>query len=231
MKSPALLLIVFFSVSGLFAQETDQMNDLLDQYQVEVNQNKSRLEERFSGTPYFSDDYVNSRIFFNEQNKPVKAELRYNVYSDEFEFMQAGRLFAISNKERIDSIEYMGKRFVYGEYRDESGVLHEGFMHQLVKGDCALYKIYNIAFHEEEPPSSGYDDYEPARFEEESPIYCLQMKDDERPAEIESFRRGKFLNRFGQLEAELKQYIKDHKIRLRREEDLVRFIRYYNANY
>jgi len=231
MKNPVLLFLAFFSVSGLFGQETDPVNELLNEYQVEVNQQRSRLEEQVDGTPYFSEDYVTSRIFFKDQKQPVQAELRYNVYSDEFEFLQAGSLFAISNKEQIDSLQYMGRKFVYGKYRDESGDIRKGYMHQMVKGDCALYKIYNIQFYEAEPPSTGYDDYKPARFEEENPVYCLQMKEDDQPSEIESFRRGKFLDRFGKLEPELKRTIRDQNIRLRREDNLVRFIRYYNANY
>lgn len=231
MKKIAVSLIIFFSASGLYAQEVDKMNQVLRDYQVEINQNRSFLEERVDGTPYLTEDYVASQIYFKERKKPLKTELRYNAYSDEFEFVQSGSLFAISNKDQIDSIEYQGKEFVYGKYTDGSGSTHEGFMHRMVKGDCALYKIYKVEFYEAEPPSTGYDEYEPPRFEEEDPLFCLKMGDDARPKEIESFRRNKFLNRFGSLEPELKRFIKDQNIRLRREEDLIRFIRYYNANY
>jgi len=231
MKKMILCLISLLSFSGLLAQDLNQMNELLREYQTEISHDRRFLEERVEGTPYFTEDYVVSKIYFKNRKKPLQTELRYNVYSDEFEFVQSGRLFAISNKDQIDSIEYRGKEFVYGEYRDESGSNHEGYMHRMVKGDCALYKIYQVSFHEAEPPSTGYDEYEPPRFEEGSPIYCLKMKQDAKPNEIESFRRGKFLNRFGSLESELKRYIKDQNIRLRKEEDLVRFIRYYNANY
>ncbi|MBS3807998.1 MAG: hypothetical protein KGY60_10880 [Bacteroidales bacterium] len=231
MKKTCVLLMLLISVSGLLAQDIDQMNELLRNYQVEINQNRSFLEERVDGTPYLTEDYVTSQIYFKEKKKPLHTELRYNVYSDEFEFVRSGRLFAISNKEQIDSIEYQGKEFVYGEYTDGSGSIYEAFMHRMVKGDCALYKIYRVEFYEAEPPRTGYDEYKPPRFEEEDPLYCLKMEDDARPREIESFRRGKFLNRFGSLEPELKRYIKDQNIRLRKEEDLIRFLRYYNANY
>jgi len=231
MKKTTVVLILLMSFYGLSAQDLDPMHGVLRNYQIEINQDKRFRGEQVQGTPYLSGDYMTSKIYFQEREKPLKTKLRYNVYSNEFEFVRSGRLFAITNKELIDSIHHMGKSFVFGTYQDEDGDAYEGFMHLIVKGNCSLYKIYRKEFYEAEPPSTGYDEYKPPRFEEEQPIYCLKMEDDAHPREIDSFRRGKFLNRFGSLEKELKNYIKDENIRLRKEEDLVRFIRYYNSSY
>src|SRR6056297_2596763 len=141
MRQIFIFLALLVIVSGLRAQDIDKMNETLRNYQIEINNNRSFLEERVDGTPYLTQDYVASKIYFKNRKKPLKADLRYNVYSDEFEFVQADRMFAISNKDQIDSIDYRNKAFVYGKYTDESGSTYEGFMHRMVNGDLALYKI------------------------------------------------------------------------------------------
>jgi hypothetical protein len=236
MKRIPFILIMLIMVFGAYGQGEHQStinktNWLLRNKEVKMNHENPSMERNVEGSPYLSDDFLPGRVFYKGNKKPVKADLRYNAYSGEFEFTQGGRDFVISNKSEIDSIQYKGYNFIFGSYKNEAGITRKNFMASLVDGKCSIYKVYSREFHQAEPPATGYDEAEPARFEEESPVYCIQFGDDEMPHVIDSFRRGKFLNHFGSLEKELKRYIKDQNLRLRREDDLVAFIRYYNRHY
>lgn len=231
-KLTILFVVLLLSSFSAISQNTgpDLRQELQDKH-IEVINEKALSNKNIEGSPYLTEDYLPSKIHFQNQDKVYTAELRYNAYSDEFEFTQGGYRFAIANKEEIDSIEYMGYDFVYTSYTNKNGRSVKRFLVRLANGPCSLYKTYTINFREEEPPRTGYDEYQPPRFEEEDPTYFIKMKNDTKPELIKSFRRGRFLNRFGSLENELKQYMRNNNLRPRREEDLIRFIRYYNKNY
>ncbi len=227
--------LMFIAMSG-FSQGGDEpsfknMNIHVREMQIENMHDGSPLPESVEGSPYLSDQYVPSKIFFKGQSKPLKAELRYNAYSDNFEFVRNGRPMVISNESDIDSVAYRGEDFVYTTFRNEADEQAKGFLARLVKGKCSLYKLYTREFYQAEQAETGYDEAEPPRFEAEDPTYLIELENDKMPHPIKSFWRSRFLNYFGDLEPELKDYIKDQNIRLRQEEDLVRFLRYYNRNY
>lgn len=233
MKKISVLLFLFLFALETSAQQADltEINQLLQKKHYEMMNERDPFDNKISGSPYLSEEYITSRVFFKEQKKPVKAELRYNAYSEEFEFSQGGYRFVISNMEQIDSIEYLNQHFIYTTYIDETGRSQDGFLARLINGPCVIYKMYSIEFYQAEPPKSGYDEFKPARFESEDPKYCIRLKRNTSPKIIKSFRRKKFLEYFESSKKELKQYIKDENLRLRKEEDLIQFITHYNTHY
>jgi len=233
MRTFKMILVLSLLASAAIAQteSVSEVNRLIREYRSIKSIDNAGLAPDIQGSPYLTDQYLPSKVYFKDREKELSTKLRYNAYSNEFEFTLDNQRYVITNKTEIDSIEHLGHKFVYRTYVDQHGNDQEGFMARLVDGSCTLYKIYSIEFFEAEPPQSGYDEAKPARFEEENPVYSLQCKDDSHPKAIESFRRGKFLNRYGSLEKELKRYMRDQNIRLYREDDLVQFIRYYNRNY
>jgi hypothetical protein len=237
-----ILIILIIPITGTFAQEDlssfHQLRKILKEKQYETAEYRETELEKIKGTPYLSDQYLPSLVYFKENKKPYRAKLKYNAHSDNFEFVQAGNLFVISNVEEIDSIKYMNQNFIYTTYiKKESGLFGssekkiEGFLAELVAGTCSLYKIYSVEFYEEDPPDTGYEKYEPARFEKKDPRYCLQCVNDSHPQVINSFRKGKFLEQFNASEKTLKKYIDNNDIQLRKEDDLMQFIRYYNQHH
>ncbi len=231
----SFIIILLVIVTGAYGQggesSSSNVQSQLRNKVLEMQAENYTMNKNVEGSPYLTDDFMPSKVYLKDNEKPVKADLRYNAYSGEFEFSQGERVFVLANKKEIDSIQYKGQNFIYGSFKNEAGIVQENFLARLVHGECSIYKIYSREFHQAEPPKTGYDESEPARFEEENPEYCIQFEGDNMPVVIESFRRGKFLNYFGSLEPELKGYIKDQNLRLRREDDLVTFIRYYNRNY
>ena len=228
------ILSVFFLICfshALYAQTMDMidMNNLMVEYKSIKSLEDSNLDN-IGGSPYLTADYISSVVYFKNNQKPVSADLRFNAYSNEFEFTMNGQRFVISNAMDIDSIRYMDHTFIYGEYINEYGRKENAFMAKLAEGKCRMYKIHLIEFYEEKPPQSGYDEFEPAHFDQGDPVYCLQCDQDQPPKAIESFRRRKFLENFESGREEHMDFIREHRLRLYKEEDLLKFMNYYNAN-
>ena len=233
MKKILVILSLTLFAMVTFAQQTDltSINQILQRKHYDMMSERDLLEEDIEGSPYLTEPYIPSRVFIKDQKEPIAAKLRFNAYSEEFEFTQGGHRFVISNMEQIDSIEYQNQDFIYTTYTNESGRSREGFLARLQNGSCPLYKIYSIEFYKAEPPKSGYDKFKPARFESKTSKYCIRLKDDPHPKIIKSFRRNKFVEYFGSRKKELKQYVKYENLRLWREEDLMQFITHYNTHY
>ena len=232
----SILLLALISL-GTVAQETNlsEINQILQKKQYEMREYNEQMLNKIKGTPYLSEEFLSSRVYLKDNKKPIKAKLKYNAHSDNFEFFQGGRLFVLADIERIDSIRYMDKTFIPTTYvKKETGLFgsstskKDGFLAELVKGPCSLFKIYSVKFYEEDPPDTGYDEYQPPRFERENPVYCLQLHNDAHPRVITSFRKRKLLEKFGNHEKELEGYVNNHNLNLREESDLIRLIRYYN---
>jgi len=232
MKKVIILCAMVFLFSEAIAQVGEiEFREFVKDYHFAKSVNDEMIVKDVEGSPYLTRAYKHSRVYFKSIDKTLKSELRYNAYSGEFEFSQGEYRFEITNKEEIGSIVYDGNSFIYNLYRDNGGRLEQGFLVRMVHGSCSLYKRYRAEFHQAEPPATGYHDAKPARFEMEDPDYFLQCGESSVPEQVTTFRRGRFLERFGSLEKKLKGYIRSQKIRLNKEEDLVDFLRYYNENY
>jgi hypothetical protein len=240
MKKIASILLLALIALGTMAQESNLtgINQILQEKQYDMMQYNEQMLKKIKGTPYLSEEFLASRVYLRENNKPLKAKLKYNAHSDNFEFMQGGRLFVLANVEEIDSIRYMDKTFIPTTYvKKETGLFgsstskKEGFLAELVKGPCSLFKIYSVRFYEEDPPDTGYDEYQPPRFETENPVYCLQFQDDQNPRVINSFRKRKILEKFENHKKEMEDYVNNQNLNLREESDLVKLISHYNKHY
>ncbi len=240
MKKFTSILLLALIALGTVAQETNLsgINQILQKKQYEMREYNEQMLNKIKGTPYLSEEFLSSRVYLKANKKPLKAKLKFNAHSDNFEFLQGGRLFVLSNVEQIDSIRYMDKTFIPTTYvKKQTGLFgsstsrKEGFLAELVKGPCSLFKIYSVKFYEEDPPDTGYDEYQPPRFERENPVYCFQFQGNAHPTVINSFRKRKLLEKFGDHEKELEGYVNNRNLNLREEADLVRLIRYYNKHY
>jgi len=241
MKKLNIIIVLLFSVLGTFAQVGTTSQDLQQALEEKeyrrVREDRRAYSEKIEGSPYLTEEYVPSKVFLKNNKKPAKVKLKYNAYADQFQYVQSDREFIVKEEE-IDSIEYMNNDFLYTTYiNKESGLFSsseekkEGYLARLVKGPCSLFKGFFIEFYKASE-AKGYESSQPPRFENEEPTYYIQFKEDTYPREIETFRRNKFLEHFdSSLESKLKNYIKDNNIRLRKEEDLVQFIRYYNKHF
>ena len=230
MKKLFLLFLAYFAITFTSVGQGRYIDDsyLLRDYEVEQINESQSIPDNIDGSPYLTDAFKRRDIFFDDKKDKLRALLRYNAYSGEFEFSVEGKSYVIGNKEQIDSIHYSDQDFVYISYRGGDGEKKQGYAASLVQGDCNLYKIYRVRFHEEEPPRPGHVDYKPARFEMERPLYLIQF-DDQLPHVIESFRRRKFVDHFNGNKKDHMNFIREHRLRLYKEEDLLNFIDYYNG--
>ena len=187
--------------------------------------------EDVEGSPYLNNEFKNSLVSMKNGDTLSDAQLRFNIFMGNFEFRKQGTIYQLINGTDIREIEHQGRSFVYTPYHAASGKRYESFLIRLVEGPCNIYKRPRVQFKGPQPAQTSFHNPKPPRFEKEDPLYFIRFSDQETPREIESLRRRRFLDHFGERADKLKEYIKEQDIDLKEEEGLIRFIRYYNEHY
>jgi hypothetical protein len=225
MKFRSIISLLFIFVSSntfcqqirLFSQEAFAGSFL----PIDRTMNYSEIE----GSPYLNDDLIEGYATFRLGDSAVHY-LRYNIYSDEIEYLKGNQLYVIDNEEKLDRVYVDGHTFFFTPYSIRNSV-KTGYLELLVSGKAKLYIKYNVDFEKAENAQSSYDKPKPPRFVNKLPQYFYSLYG----APIVDFN-----NDSGGLEVvgkdhyeQLKTYAKKEKLKLRKTEDLIQIFKYYNT--
>ncbi len=178
--------------------------------------------DEYDGSMYAKGRYKESSII-DEKSGTYIAKLKYNIYTDAIEFTKDSKLFSIV-KTPTTHVQIDSDYFYYCEFKSQRGLKRNGYYILVELNDT--YRIYKrLTLDIKEPDLSLIKTSGPGQLktittyylEEEGVIMELPMN------------KKDILVTFSDKEEELKEYIKKGKIRLRKEEDLVRFVARYNA--
>ncbi len=217
MKIATQFLFLFFS-SMIFAQlpislkEESESIDSFDEYR---------------GSIYHTLNYTKSSVI-DEKSSKYDAELRYNIFTDALELKKTGNeMFTIikspTTHARIDD-EY----FYYCEFATRNGSRQDGY-YVLVElnQNYKIYKRYSLKIIDPKKGSSVVN----SEIENEGKIIKLTkyyIEEDGIIIEL-PMKKKDLLSVLGDEMDKLKDYIKKEKIRLRKEEDLIRLVSRYNT--
>ena len=166
----------------------------------------------------------------DEKSGTHDAKLKYNIYSDQLEFTTpSDELFAVTKSPTIHA-RIDGDYFYYCNFKNQRGLGKSGYYILVELND--KYRIYKKLFTEIVDPSvqSGMV----KRAGEGSDIGKVKIQTayyiEEAGVIMElPMNKKEMLATFSDKGQELEKYIKNEKIRLRKEEDLIRFVARYNA--
>jgi hypothetical protein len=177
------------------------------------------------GSPYLSEDLILGEVIFKNGDS-AEYYLRYDIYSDEVEYLKNKRLFAVVNMTELDHIKLKDQKFVYKTYYEGDQPM-TGYLVQLVTDRCNLYQQHRTQFEEAQPGQS-------MPFREPSPARFKRLTDKWYFSKEKSAIREFTPNNAGlkQISTEhfddLRAFVKTNKLKIRKEEDLVALFEYYN---
>ncbi len=180
----------------------------------------------YKGSIYNTLGYTNASVI-NEKSGKYDVELRYNIFSDALEFKKGNELFNVI-KSPTTHARISDEYFYYCEFTTRSGTKRHGYYVLVELNEhYRIYKRYILKIIEPRKSNSNISAEIEAPgniikqtkyyIEEEGAIMELPMKKKE------------LLYVLGDEMDKLKAYIKKEKIRLRKEEDLIRLVSKYNA--
>ncbi|ADR22866.1 hypothetical protein MATR_32850 [Marivirga tractuosa] len=171
-----ILLIIFLNLIPYLG--TGQSNGIYLESQFFVQDESFRKIDGVSyddiiGSPYLSDSFTSASIYLNGQQKPVEAELRFNVVKNNFEFKKNDVVLTLDSSSEIDSIIYDKKKFIVID--DEVDRFYE-YLHGT---EILLLRNYKAYFSRAEKSNNPYESEKPNEFVKQPDEFVLvDVKED-----------------------------------------------------
>ncbi len=226
MRTIVVFIIILFLGSPGAAQTTiiTNISELSNEYTHERSQNNFMRDAKFEGSPFLNDQFIPGEIVANDTLLFRDVPLRYNIYTDRFEFLNEDeQVLEIGIMDNSFRYRLLNQHFLTLNYSDR-GKETRGLLELLVDGNVRLYKQYIVHFKEATAPA-GYQEAQPNRFIRQKEEYLLALA-NEMPETIKNPKD--LVERLKAIDPGIEKYRKDQELNLRSEQDLIRIIQYCN---
>jgi len=198
-----IAVVALFSFSGSIAQQASA--------------------QKIEGTPYLSEKYVPGEILFGTERSTVP--LRYNVYQDLMEYQQNGKALVLDPSTKIKRVR-LGESTYIVEKFEFDGKTKYGFLNLLDSGKVMLV-AKKVVKYQEPIKGRALDGGDlPAKFSKSSDAYYYRIGNGALQ-EVDNIKD--MIASFPDKQEELKQFAKKEKISPKKEDELVKLVRYYNS--
>ena len=179
--------------------------------------------ESYEGSPYMDEEFTEASITSSENEVFEKVPLRYNIYNDIFEVQMEDAVYKLRRGGIVSEVSLPGHSFIYSPY-DYLSSEEEGYLELLAKGNYTLYKKYRVIFKKAEP-AQPFMDAKPAMFQKRDALFFI-AQDNDQPVFIKNKRSLEDIA--GEKGKALKEFIKDTRLKIRNEEDIIKAVKFLN---
>ena len=218
LRNVIIVIIAIFS-SITVKSQINASNANLIEYQLEIYYNdfvtnKISTEtvmsyENIEGDPYLYKDFTEGTIKF-EKDKNIVGKLRYNMYSDEIEFIYRDNILILVYEDSFFGIKLGDYNIVQLSYPHDNEQTKSGYFICLVKGNYDLLCKKSVSFLEQEKPKL-YDESKPGRFEKNPDKFYLKQSGKEL-YEIKNISKLKKYS--AELASMVEDYTTENKLRI-----------------
>ena len=204
-----------------FAQIIPGMDEYIKYSGIDGKVEKPVDYKYVQGSCYLIEDFIDSRITLNT-GQTFEGPVRYDIYADQIEFKNpANEIFIVQNPRAIRTVFLDSLKFNYFEPGEFDNV--KGFYELLVLGDYSLFKKYLIFLKNPEAAGPGQQTLAAMFIPEDSKYYIMDPD-----ANFRGINNKKDLLLPDRDSDELGKFIKDNKIKPKKEKDLIRFTEFLN---
>lgn len=204
------------------------IGDMNDQYDRLA---KKTGIDQFSGSPYTDDNFSSAPVFYNDESMG-SFYYRYNAYNEEVEIKKT-----ILPEEKVSSlvkdksirIMVNGKPMSFSTFIDKKGNTTNGYLSSLYDGkNIDLYRRDKVKFTEGQRAQNSFVKAVPNRFTHFIEYY-YQKEGVNRIDEI-PLKEGQLLKLYKEpVKTKIKTFIKENKIDMKEEADLIKLFEFIDA--
>lgn len=174
---------------------------------------------------YLDNEWKIADVILNDNSVLNDVLIRYNIYTQEMQFIEGSDTIAFGNPAEIASISFNNRTFIFSPfYCDEQ--VRQGYFEVLCEGDCKLLLHRCIKYKYVEECSDPNSEFVKEEFYMGIKYYTLQ---NNQPAQQLPGNKKELINRLSKKDCDVKSFMKENKIKLNRKDDLVKLFAYYNA--
>ena len=178
--------------------------------------------ENIDGTPYLVKEFEEGKVYLTNA-EVISGKFRFDLYANQVQFNIDGSRYVIAYPEKIIMIELNGNILKYIDYKIDAGVDHD-YLITLVQGYYSLYLKKSKTL-KDPVPTKPYQQARPAKFLDHQDYYYIKV--GENPAQRVKNKRD-IIKICSDKGSEVETYIKNEKINVNKEYDLVKLITHVN---
>ncbi|MFP4489287.1 MAG: hypothetical protein ACLFN1_08290 [Bacteroidales bacterium] len=220
-----LVIIVSFCLGGIVSSQVTDLE--FRQFQEDFRLAKSFKKENkteYDGSPYLLDEFRDAEIYLKNGRQYEDVPMNYNIHNDDFEFMMDDISYSLGNNNIVKNIRVGDRDFYYRNYTYNSARI-KGYLELVADGDYKIFKKHRVIYTEPKA-TRGYVEAQPARFSPRRPDYFIELTD----GNIVYFNKLKEIaDLLPENSDKLKDYIRDNRLKARREEDIITLAGYING--
>ncbi|HEX6227678.1 MAG TPA: hypothetical protein VFZ52_24840 [Chryseolinea sp.] len=197
---------------------------LVSLFSFSVSMAQQASAQKIEGTPYLTEKYVDGEILFGTTGRSA-VPLRYNVFQDLMEYQQNGKALVLDPSTKIKRVKLGESTYVVDKF-EYDGKTKYGFLNLLDSGKVTLLAKKVVKY---QAPLKGraLDGGDvPAKFSRSSDTYFYRIGNGELQ-EVNNLKD--MIASFPDKQEELKQFAKKEKISPKKEDELLKLVRYYNS--
>ena len=216
-----LLLISSMALGQTRYVWTHQIDDLKNE--VAVRQPITSDFGEVEGSPYLYEEFKEGGLILKTGQRFADIPMRINIAHDELEYKYNNTILALSNNMMIGEVILKKDTFVCEAYQGNNR-FEQAFFQRIVNGKAQLLKKINIRLAEAEP-EKPFVNTEPAKYLRQPASYYVKTP-DQLPVRISKIK--KLIHELEVHQKEMSTYAKKEKISAKNEDELIKFISYYN---
>lgn len=196
-------------------------------FELPPGENKIIIKDKpinLEGSPYLNEEWQTGSIFLSNGDTIPTINLRLNVLKGEMQYQFEEKTYVIGAPEGLKEIIIGGCVFIYLTYTKDSK-LKKNYFEVLSNGKSSLLKYHYIVI-----LPANFNPALNSGNKNDQIIHKMKYYAKIGDNFIEIDKRGKnLISAFGNKEALISKYIKDNKISLKNESDLITLIKYSNT--
>ena len=226
-----LFLVSILLSNTLYQQEIQPRMDLSAQQAWEYFGNKSTIKPQIikvQGSQYYNEEFQLSDLKYFGRKMESIGYMRYDAYNDVIEMadtpdIERSEILLLKNSNVIASINE--QEYVFLLYDEKDIKNKKGYMIRLFSGNnYSLYQKKAKIFKEAEKTKAGITESQPPRYISKTDFY-LQTR-DQKPKLIRISKKN--LINFFENQTEVKEFIKENKLKVRGIESIILIIEFAN---
>ena len=180
--------------------------------------------EEYEGSIYQNLRFENASVV-DEKSGTYDVKLRYNIFTDVLEYKRGDKIFNVIKKPSIHC-RIGDDYYYYCDFKTLRGMKKPGYYVLVELNErYGIYKKPTLQFVEPKQKASAFEVIEPGKIRS-SIAYFLEEKGVLMSIPMD---KKEILVAFDDKKDELKSYMKSEKIKLKKEEDLIRLVSRYNS--
>jgi hypothetical protein len=175
------------------------------------------------GTPYLTETFAMGEVYLDKGKHTVPV--RYNIYDDWIEYQQNDQTYVLDPNGHIKSVRFDDQVLVVEKYNFKGKTKH-GYFVLLDSGKVMLFSKKVVTYRESQEAKALESGSTPAKYIRASDLYFYKVGNGELK-KVDSLKN--MIASLPDKQDELNQFAKKEKISARKEEELIKFVKYYNS--